>query len=293
MRARLIVVLVAVFMLNACKQGGNDKKGVALDSIDLADRENILSELDTIGSGIPIFYNMYLSVELSSLFEVSGAVFNKELLVPSDKTSEYITSYKKALNLGVYAVDLSYARVFEQYETAGRYFSSMQTLSEQLGIPTNYFEETADRFERNLTDKDSLISIANEVYFTTEDYLKNNERFATASVIILGGWIEAIYIGTHVAIESRSADIIERLIDQKYSLNNLLIMLSDHSDTEVVAEYLAKMEKLRDIYMGIEVEIPVDFDSKSEEAEVQIDSWLINIEKLQTEVAEIRNSIIQ
>jgi len=292
-RINLLIAVLVLMALSACKQGTKESGDEILDSIDLSDRENILSELDTIGAGIPIFYNMYLSVELSSLFETSGAVYNKDLLNATDKRSEYITSYKKALNLGVYAVDLSYSRVFEQFETAGRYFSAMQSLSEELGIPNTYFKSTADRFERNLTDKDSLISIANEVYYTTEDYLKSNERFATASVIILGGWIEAIYIGTHVAIESRNADIIERLIDQKYSLNNLLIMLSDHADTDVVAEYTAHLEKLRDVFMAIEVNVPVDFDSKSKEAEAQIDEWLKDITALQAEIEVIRSAIIE
>lgn len=293
MKIKLLVLATALVVLIGCKQEGKKNDGVTFDSIDLSDRENILSELDTIGAGIPIFYNMYLSVELSSLFEVSGAVFNKDILNPDDRTSEYITSYKKALNLGVYAVDLSYARVFEQYEVAGRYFSSMQSLSEQLGIPQSYFKETAERFERNLTEKDSLISIANEVYYKTEDYLKNNERFATASVIILGGWIEAIYIGSKVAIESRNPDIIERLIDQKYSLNNLLIMLSDHKDTEIVAEYADMLEKLRAIFMSIEVDVPVDFDKNSTEANAQIDAWLEDLSKLSAEVEIIRASIVE
>jgi hypothetical protein len=206
--------------------------------------------------------------------------------------SEYITSYEKALNLGVYAVDLSYARVFEQFEVAGRYFTSMQNLSEQLGIPNTYFEETAKRFEKNLTDKDSLIAIANEVYYETEDYLKDNERFATASVIILGGWVEAIFIGTHVAIESRNPDIIERLVDQKYSLNNLLIMLDDYGDNEVVAEYIVMMEKLRDVFMAIDIEVPVDFDRNKEGAKTQMDGWIEEVQKLQSEIRIIRSKII-
>ena len=292
MRIKILLLLALVIMISSCRQRKQSDDVVNFDSIDLSDRENILSELDTLGAGIPIFYNMYLSVELSSLFETAGAVFTKELLNSNERTSEYITSYKKAMNLGVYAVDLSYARVFEQFEVAGRYFTAMQTLSADLGIPTDYFEVTAQRFEKNLTNKDSLIAIANEVYYETEDYLKENERFATASVIILGGWVEALYIGTHVAVESRNADIIERLIDQKYSLNNLLIMLNDHADNEVVAEYITKLEELRKVFVNINIDMPVDFESESDEANKQIDAWLKDIKELQTGIEKIRTDII-
>ena len=44
------------------------------------------------------------------------------------------------MNLGVYAVDLTYARVFEQIEMAGKYFNAMEKLAEELGIPSNFFE---------------------------------------------------------------------------------------------------------------------------------------------------------
>ena len=293
MKIGVFAIFITILLSVSCKQGGENNSGVSFDSIDLSDRSNILRELDTIGAGIPIFYNMYLSVELSSLFEATGAIFTKEILNPTDKTSEYLTSYRKAMNLGIFAVDLSYARVFEQYEVAGRYFSAMQNLSEKLGIPTTYVENTAHRLEKNLTNKDSLIAIANEVYYDTEEYLKENERFATASVIILGGWIEAIYIGTHVAIESRSADIIERLVDQKYSLNNLLIMLSDYQEIEAVAEYLEKLEKLRIKFMSIEIDIPYDFNENSAEAKTHLDNWVKEIKVLQDEILIIRTDMTE
>ncbi len=286
--AAIIILLISA----SCKQGGNSGSDINMDSIDLSDRDGLLSELDTIGAGIPIFYNMYLSVELSSMFETAGAVYNREILNNPDNLSDYITSYKKALNLGVYAVDLSYSRVFEQYEEAASFFTAMQKLSTELGIPSTYFENTAQRLEKNLTDKDSLIVIANEVYYDTEDYLKENERFATASVIILGGWVEAVYIGTEVVIESKSTDIMERLMDQKYSISNLMVMLSDHKDNEVVASYIKKLEDLQKVYMEMNIEIPANYDANAEGADALMTDWLSQIETLRAAVLKVRNDIV-
>jgi predicted CopG family antitoxin len=292
MRLRLFYVLVLALFFAACKRSGKGVNEATIDSVDFSDKTPIVAELDSAGTGVPIFYNMYLSVELSSLFETAGAVYSNEILNNYDKNSDYITSYKKAMNLGVYAVDLSYCRAFEQYEIAGRYFSAMQVLSEQLGIPQDYFENTAQRFEKNITNKDSLISIANEVYYETQKYLKENERYATASVIILGGWVEAIYVGTDVAIESKNVNIIERLIDQKYSLNNLLIMLKDYSDNENVSEYITKLQELRKIFDSLAIDIPAGFVGKSAAEKAQLDKWILEIKRLQTSVITIRKDII-
>lgn len=293
MKIQFVIILAILIAFTACKRTPQNISTLNLDSIDLTEKGKLLSRLDTIGAGIPIFYNMYLSVELSSLFETAEAVFTPELLSNPDKTSEYITSYKKAMNLGVYAVDLSYARAFEQLEIAGKYFSSMQVLSEQLGIPQEYFEETAQRFELNITNKDSLIAIANEVYYETENYLKENERFATASLIIMGGWVEAVYIASHVVIESRNPDVIERLVDQKYSLNNLLIMLKDYSDNEVVNEYNQKLHELRKILDDIQIEIPVGFEEQLSEDTKIVDTWLSQVKRIQENITELRADITQ
>jgi hypothetical protein len=293
MRIVFFYLIAILFTLSACSSNQKKNQGNDLDSIDLADKDLVISGIDTLGSSIPIFYNMYLSVELSSLFETSGAVFSKEILNSYDKTTDYITSYKKAMNLGIYAVDLSYCRAFEQYEIAGRYFSSMQNLSEQLGIPQDYFESTAKRFEKNLTNKDSLISIANEVYYETEQYLKENERYATSSVIIMGGWVEAIYIGTCVAAESRDYAIIERLIDQKYSLNNLILMLKDYSANENVNEYIKQLVELRKVFDSLSIDIPAGYNQDSDSGKAQMDTWVKEIKRIQAAVGKIRSKIIE
>lgn len=293
MRMKIVAVLILAITFTACKQSTQDSTVIDLEKIDLEDKGAVLSELDTIGTGIPIFYNMYLSVELSSMFETAGAVFNKDLLNSYDKTSQYITSYKRAMNLGVYAVDLSYCRAFEQFDVAGRYFSAMRNLSQQLGIPQNYFEETSQRFEKNLTNKDSLITIANEIYYETEEYLKENERFATASVIIMGGWVEAVYIGTIVAAESKNPDLIERIIDQKYSLNNLLIMLKDYESNEMISDYISTLKELRELYYSLKIEIPSDFDANAEGSQEKIDAWIVEVNKINSAISNIRKTIIE
>jgi hypothetical protein len=281
-----------MLMALACKPGAKNKQVIEFDSIDLEAKEAPVNPLDTVGEGLPIFYNMYLSVELSSLFETAGAVFTHELMKSVDKTPEYLTSSQQAVNLGVYAVDLSYARVFDQVETAGKYFNAMKQLSQELGIPSDYFENTVKRFERNFTNKDSLIALANEVYVTTDKYLKENEQYTTAALIILGGWIEAIHIAIDVANESKDDNIIERLIDQKYSLNNLIIMLSEHRDNKIVAQYLTNLAEIKKSFNKINVAFDIDFDPSTKEGQDLIKSALEQINQLKKGIEAFRKELI-
>lgn len=199
--------------------------------------------------GIPIFYNMYLSVEMSSLFKSINATFNKNLLNPYDKSNEYEISGQKAVNLGVYAVDLSYSRAFDQIEHAGNYLKAMHKLASELGIPEDKFYLSVKRIEQNVSNKDSLVKIANELYTATETYLKDSERASTASLVVLGGWTEALHIATNI-VNKKEADVelLERIADQKESLVNLMELLNKYSTDKNVTPYLGHLNKLSESF---------------------------------------------
>ena len=286
--------MVVFILLSSCKQATHkDGEIIDFETLQLDESKKVINRFDTIGEGLPIFYNMYLTVEMSSLFESANAVFDQDLLNNSDKATDYITGSKKALNLGVYAVELSYCRIFEQFEMAGRYFSAMQRLSEELGIPSDFFINTAKRFDRNINNKDSLIEIANEVYMTTDLYLKENEQFSASAQIILGGWVEAVYIASNIALESKDLDIIERFSEQKYSLKNLLDMLSNYADDEVVNHYIKILKEIDVTYTSFVLNIREELDPGTAEAKKITDEALNKIRKISKMVKDLRQEIIE
>jgi len=295
MKTRLHVVFILVFLIffsYSCKWGSQSGSAEGVDSISLGEIKPLVHATDTMGEGLPIFYNMYLSVEMSTLFQTSGAVFKQEFLNSSDKMSDYVTSSKKALNLGVYAVDLSYAKVFEQYEVAAKYFNAMQRMAEELGIPADFFENTAKRFDRNINNKDSLIKIANEVYMATDNYLRENERYSASAQIILGGWVEAIQIAVEVASSTKDIGIIERLADQKVSLANVIAMLSDYSEDVAIKQNLQKLKQLQPLFDSFVVEPEVEFNASSPEGKKLLDGYLQKVNEIGKQIKSIRKEIV-
>jgi hypothetical protein len=287
------VLLIGLMLLaGSCKQGGKTANTEGMDSISLSEIKPLVHDIDTLGEGLPIFYNMYLSVEMSSLFQSSGAVFKQELLNPPDKLSNYVTSSKKALNLGVFAVDLSYAKVSEQLETAGKYFNAMQRMAEEIGIPSGYFKNTAERFDKNINNKDSLIKIANEVYMASDSYLRENERYAASAQIILGGWIEAIHIATNVAASTKNIDVIERLAEQRISLANVIGMLNDYSNDVDINRNLQKLKQLQPVFNSFVVDVNADFDPTTAIGKKIIQCYLVKVNEISRQIKLIRSEII-
>ncbi len=288
----LLVSLLVAALLSCKSRSQSETDAFSFDDINLNENRKVINSFDTIGEGLPIFYNMYLSVEMSSLFESIGAVFNSDILNSTSKIPEYLTSSKKALNLGIYAVDLSYARIFEQIEFTSKYFHAMQKLSEELGIPSDYFLTTAQRFDRNIDNKDSLIEIANDVYMETDNFLKENERYSAAAQIILGGWTEALYIAMDIAKESKDVEVLERIAEQKYSLENLIEMLGNHNDDEVIANYLVKLQALKGVFNTYEEKVNSSINNESVDEKRHVEFILTEIKELDKHIKELRGEII-
>jgi hypothetical protein len=117
-----------------------------------------------------IFYNMYLPTEMSRLFERVGANFNPAILNSADNISRYTTPHQIALNMGLYGVDMSYTRIFDQAASTAKYFSTIHLLSEKLGIPDSYFQNILKALDKYRSDKDSLTKLAGDVYEVTDKF---------------------------------------------------------------------------------------------------------------------------
>jgi hypothetical protein len=278
----LKIATLSVLTLSGCQTGpgytGNNGSGeIAGESA--VQQESFETLYDSATSSIPIFYNMYLTVEMSSLFEETGVPFNSKYVNPAENLDNYLTSYKKALNLGVYAVDLSYVKAFEEYDLAGKYFSAMHKLAESLGIPDDFFYDAASRFEKNIENKDSLAYIANEVYTITDNHLKQNNRENTAFLIIVGGWTEAMYLGMNVYMQSGdNTDIYEMLADQKNSLEKVKNLIEvDGQTNDFITNIMESIAGLESAFEKLN-----NGDNRQQD-----------MKNLYLKISDIRNSIIK
>ncbi|HYX05380.1 MAG TPA: hypothetical protein VE912_01475 [Bacteroidales bacterium] len=273
---------ITILMIGSCANSENGKQAnnTPVEATISQAKSDTVAEADSLKSGLPIFYNMYLSVEMSSLFKNVGVGYEPKYMNPVSRTGDYIMSPKKALNLGVYAVDLSYSKVFEQYDKAGKYLASMHQLSEELGIPSDEFYNTTNRIEKNITNKDSLYKIANEIYTTTDNYLKENDREGAASLIILGGWIEAMHIATAIVADGTTDPaFLDRITEQKHSLQDLIDLLENYSSNETVAGYLDQLKKLQPDFSTL----TIDYSNPEASAE-QVKKIGKIINKIRTEI---------
>jgi len=201
-----------------------------------------------------IFFNLPSPVEITQTLLKTEEPFNSDLLNSADNLEKYNTSSSLALNFGIYGADLCYCRVYDQLQEAINYLSVIKKVTEKLQIPEEEGSETINRIEQSLENRDSIFYIISDTYARADSYLKENERDMTASLILAGAWIEGMYFATTLASEPDAKDdIINNIVDQKYTVANLVNLLNTYNETPEVSSLIDDFNKVQDIYNSIEV----------------------------------------
>ena len=201
-----------------------------------------------------IFFNLPSPVEITQTLLKTEEPFNSDMLNSSENLEKYNTSSSLALNFGIYGADLCYCRVYDQLQEAINYLSVIKKVTEKLQIPEEEGSETINRIEQSLENRDSIFYIISDTYARADSYLKENERDMTASLILAGAWVEGMYFATTLAVQPNAKqDIIDNIVDQKYTVANLVNLLNTYNETPEVSSLIDDFNKVQDIYNAIEV----------------------------------------
>jgi len=164
--------------------------------------------------------------QVVNLIQKNNIPFKESCINSSTNFQRYTTSFKQAINLGIYGTDLSYLNIYDKTQESLQYLGVIKKLSEQLRITESFDEKIFERIEKNIENKDSLIKIISETYANSDLYLKRNERYDISALIVAGCWVESLYIMTQVAQEHNNREIINRIGEQKHPLDNLVELLT-------------------------------------------------------------------
>ena len=192
-----------------------------------------------------VFQTIPSPYETALLFEESGIGYNVDALNPVENVSKYTTSVQQALNLGVYGADLSYANIHDQTQESMFYMNCSKKMADALGVAGAFTAEAIERIEENMNNRDSMMTIVSDAFWTCDSYLKENKQDNLSALIIAGGWLEGLYIGTRaINDDSPNQDMMQRIAEQKYSLDNLIDLLDSYDDADVknIADKLATLK---------------------------------------------------
>ena len=302
MKKLITAIIVAAFLVPLLYGCGSNVETTETDGTDTSGIGETGGMITNVNKAHNIFYAIPSPIELAQLIQKAGANYNKDLLNSPNNVNKYNTNISKALNLGIYGADLSYTSVFDNNtQESIIYLACTHKLAESLGVGNAFDEKIMNRMQANTGKKDSLLTIISSSYLSTDEMLKENQRENASALVITGGFIEALYLGTQLAKNTKNnSDIITRIAEQKGTLNNVVNLLSSYEEEAGIAEVLTGLKELKAIYDQVTVtsQSAVDVKTNSTTKVTTIGGKITYsiapevVEKLTSKAAEIRNKII-
>ncbi len=292
MKKHIILITIAS-ILAACS-----------DDAQVEEEQELIEEVATDETAVKradkaqkVFQTVPSPYETAIIFEEAGVPYNPEATNPIDNVNKYTTTNKQALNLGVYGADLSYANIYDQTQESMFYMNCAKKMADAMGVSAAFSPETMERIEVNMNNRDSMMLIVNDSYWICDAYLKENGQDNLSALIILGGWVEGLYLGTRaINKDEPNEELMKRIADQKLSLSNLVDLLATYND-EAVMEWSGKLASLSEVYDKIE-EVEGETTVTDGDTPVIGGGNTLNytpeiILEIATETEKIRNEIIQ
>ncbi len=297
----IFFLAVITLLMFSCK-GGEKKQEAEAESVEVDVAQMDEDLFKSVNEAKEVFYSLPSPLETAMLVKSAGAGYDEELLNPVDNATKYSTNKSMALNLGIYTCDLSFASLYDQTQASIDYMNAAKKMADGLGILDAISQESIDRLEENINNRDVIMDIISETFMNSSSYLEENDRTAIAAIVLVGGWIEGLYLATQLVPDTANLEtnkLVQRIVDQKLSLNIILRLLANNKDNPDVQAVMKDVEALKAIYDKISMTASEKVTTSTDQNDVTTiessSSYKITPEvfkELKEKVKEIRNNYI-
>ncbi len=293
-----ILVIVFVTAFSACRN--SSKKN---DEFRLAGSET-MHEAIVPDNDFNLDFSVGFSspIEIANLLQVRGVPFSQRYLASSLEASNQVSSFDKALAMGILGANLGYLNIYEKTGNSIEVLASIKKLAEGINVGQFFDFETIKRLSLSKSNLDSLLFLSVDSYNKIDRYLTDNNRGQLSALIITGAWIEAQYLVTQVIKQYPDDLLRDRIGEQKQFLNDLIRMMEPYCNLDrQYAGLCSKLKEISDKYDDVEISFtegePVSMEqdgglviTQTETSEVEMtDKQLEDIIKI---TEQIRNALI-
>lgn len=295
----LAVVILFFLLLPGCKSGGSKEQK---NDTEVGPPKDIARVTQDIKQANKIFEALPSPLESAMLIKSAGAPFDKKFLNPVDNAKQFTTTRSQALNLGIYTCDLSFASLYDQTQLIIDYMNAAKKMADGLGILDAINQKTIENLEENINNKEAIMDIISETFLNSNSYLADNDQSAVAAIVLVGGWIEGLYISTQLVDVRAFAGnkLVTTIVDQKLSIDILVNLLNSNKGHPTVDELIGQMNQLKLVFDKIKLEtgpVKTEIDKNTNQtiikSQAKIDITVDIFKELTAEVAKIRNTFVK
>ncbi len=212
------------------------------------------------------FHTLVINVpspfQIITLLPKSNIAFNKDVLNSTDNETKYTTSGKKAMNYGVYVVDLVYLSTNEQFSQVKGYFKTSRNLAQSIGCADSFDKIAGNRLEKNIDKKDTINKVIDQIYTEMDGYLRSNDRLLAATQILVGSWVESQYVTVSlIKNETKNNDngiLFQKVSEQGNTIDKLVQLLKEYEKEKDFMPVINQLKDLQTLYKEVKVGGDID-----------------------------------
>ena len=244
--ALLIPLFLAGFIIVTSNTSCRSRSAKEQKKIEMDEADTILNQMEKKVYPLPTsaeVIKMLQDLEVGYIFGISN---------PVENSKKYIQSVDRAINLGGYGADLSYATLYNMQQEVLNYLSALRSLANDLNMSQIYDESWYEKIRKNVDNRDELVKILTEAFQSTYSYLVDNKQETLALLVVGGAWVEGMYLTTHVSAAAyQVAGISKNLLEQKESFNTYLEVTKPYENDPDIKNFLAILEPIKKVYEGL------------------------------------------
>jgi hypothetical protein len=276
-------VAISTIMLSSC--GGN--KEAETTPVDTSAAAAPAAAESTVDEMVDFKFH-YLTANIPSPMELvdalpkAGIAFSADVVNNIENESKYNTSIQKAINFGIYSVDMAYLTTNEEYTKVKGYLNTSRNLAKSLDLTETFDKVVGNRLNQNSENKDSLKKVIDEAYYEVDNYMRNNERALAATQMLTGSWIESQYITLSLIKDIEKNDkngmLFDKVFEQKRHLASLVSLLKEYEKEKSFKPVIDQIYDLNKQYDAMQAS-----DASNKDF----------LNKLAAAVAKIRNGLVK
>ena len=239
----LPLLIICFTCLTSCKDRAAEKQKKMLEIEQVKTLEGeIESNVYPLPTSAEVI-KMLTELEVGYIIGISNRVENSK---------NYFSSTRRAINLGVYGADLSYATLYNMQQEVINYLDAIRSLSNELNMSKIYNEDLYEKIKANFDNRDELVNILTAAFNDTYAYLSENDQQPQALLVVGGAWVEGMYLTTHISEAAYQVAGISRvLLEQKKSFELFLEITQPYASDPNISDFLKLLDPVKNVYAGL------------------------------------------
>lgn len=213
---------------------------------ELTDSLNVPTDsLAAIEEESDVSYNLPSALQIAYVAKKSGATYNVDFLNKTENAPKYNTSnYKRAVNFGIYSSDLANCVFNKKYQESKQYLKALKEMGSYLGLNQAFESDNlAERFDKNLTNEDTLVKIVSNVQLKTDELFEHNKQKHITVIAFAGAWVESLNLANESYLKQKNKKVLMGMFEQILFAPTLISALEANKTKEPEIEGLLKSIK--------------------------------------------------